>query len=146
MLEGSAADGREHPDRLAAHGSREVALYLVLRSEESACESLKIQPLVLCFSKCPVVEIKPRDPKPQVSLSWHSALDHVTVQVVDNGPGLANPANRFVPFYTTKPEGSGIGLVRAQQIATAHKGTLTLSNRVDAPGCIAELRLPLRHT
>jgi len=48
---------------LAAHGSREVAdsLYLVLRIEESACESLKIQPLVLCFSKCPVVEIETVD-------------------------------------------------------------------------------------
>ncbi len=88
----------------------------------------------------------PRDSRPEVSVSWHSTPDHVTVQVVDNGPGLTNPANLFVPFYTTKPEGSGIGLVLAQQIATAHKGTLTLSNRVDAPGCMAELRLPLQHT
>ena len=88
----------------------------------------------------------PRDSKPEVSVSCHSTPDHVTVQVVDNGPGLTNPANLFVPFYTTKPKGSGIGLVLAQQIATAHKGTLTLSNRVDAPGCMAELRLPLRHT
>ncbi len=86
----------------------------------------------------------PRDSRPQVSVSWHSTPDHVTIQIVDNGPGLTNPANLFVPFYTTKPEGSGIGLVLAQQIASAHKGTLTLRNRIGETGCIAELRLPLQ--
>jgi len=85
----------------------------------------------------------PRDSRPKVSISWHSTSDQVTLQIVDNGPGLTNPANLFVPFYTTKPEGSGIGLVLAQQIASAHKGTLALSNRVGQAGCIAELRLPL---
>ncbi len=86
----------------------------------------------------------PQDSEPQVLLKWTSISDQVALQIVDNGPGLTNPANLFVPFYTTKPEGSGIGLVLAQQIATAHRGTLTLSNRGDAPGCIAELRLPLQ--
>lgn len=60
--------------------------------------------------------------------------------LLDRGSGLANPANLFVPFYTTKPQGSGIGLVLARRIAEAHQGSLTLSNRADSPGCQALLR------
>ncbi len=84
--------------------------------------------------------------KPEVSLGWNTLFDQVVLHITDNGPGLTNTANLFVPFYTTKPEGSGIGLILAQQIATAHKGTVTLANREDAQGCMAELRLPLQHT
>ena len=50
----------------------------------------------------------------------------------------------FVPFFTTKPEGSGIGLALSRQIAEAHGGALSLVNRADRTGCRAELRLPLR--
>ena len=79
---------------------------------------------------------------PLVVVSWTATPSQATLHIHDNGPGLINPANLFVPFYTTKPEGSGIGLVLAQQIATAHKGSITLSNNPDAPGCTAEFRLP----
>lgn len=79
---------------------------------------------------------------PLVVVSWTATPSQATLHIRDNGPGLINPANLFVPFYTTKPEGSGIGLVLAQQIATAHKGSITLSNNPDPPGCTAELRLP----
>ncbi len=65
------------------------------------------------------------------------------IRIVDNGLGLLNPVNLFVPFYTTKPNGTGIGLALAQQILIAHKGAVTLTNRTDVPGCIAEIRLPL---
>jgi len=61
--------------------------------------------------------------------------------VEDDGPGLPSPANLFVPFFTTKQHGSGIGLVLSRQIAEAHGGTLTLENLL--PGCRARLRLPL---
>jgi nitrogen fixation/metabolism regulation signal transduction histidine kinase len=61
--------------------------------------------------------------------------------VQDGGPGLSNTTNLFVPFFTTKPGGSGIGLVLSRQIAEAHGGTLTLANRDGAPGCEARLRL-----
>jgi two-component system, NtrC family, nitrogen regulation sensor histidine kinase NtrY len=57
--------------------------------------------------------------------------------------GLASTANLFVPFFTTKPGGSGIGLVLSRQIAEAHGGTLTLENRARGRGCEARLRLPL---
>ena len=78
-----------------------------------------------------------------VCVTWRVASSSATIQIVDNGLGLMNPENLFVPFYTTKPEGSGIGLVLAQQIAMAHKGSVSLRNNSDAVGCIAEVRLPL---
>jgi two-component system, NtrC family, nitrogen regulation sensor histidine kinase NtrY len=62
--------------------------------------------------------------------------------VEDDGPGLSNTGNLFVPFFTTKPGGSGIGLVLSRQIAEAHGGALTLDNREDRQGCRASLRLP----
>jgi signal transduction histidine kinase len=65
------------------------------------------------------------------------------VWIEDEGPGLPETANLFVPFFTTKPHGTGVGLVLCRQIAEAHAGTLTLENRRDTRGCRALLRLPL---
>lgn len=78
-----------------------------------------------------------------VSLAWESDGQAVTVSVLDEGLGLANTANLFVPFFTTKPGGSGIGLVLCRQIAEAHGGSLTLANRSGVRGCRARLTLPL---
>jgi two-component system, NtrC family, nitrogen regulation sensor histidine kinase NtrY len=81
---------------------------------------------------------------PEVKIVWESVGSEVIITVLDNGPGLTNPGNLFVPFYTTKPSGTGIGLVLAQQIAQAHRGSVHLGNRTDGQvGCKAELRLPL---
>ncbi len=79
-----------------------------------------------------------------VALGWKRSGARVEIWVADDGPGLPNTANLFVPFFTTKPGGSGIGLVLSRQIAEAHGGTLTLENRAGHRGCIAWLRLPLR--
>ena len=79
---------------------------------------------------------------PEVRLAWTRTAEDVVISITDNGPGLSNEANLFVPFYTTKPEGTGIGLMLAQQIAEAHLGSVRLSNRIDTRGCVAELRLP----
>ncbi len=78
-----------------------------------------------------------------VATGWTKAAFHVEIWVRDDGPGLANTTNLFVPFFTTKPSGSGIGLVLSRQIAEGHDGSLTLENRQDRRGCIARLRLPL---
>jgi len=78
-----------------------------------------------------------------VTIGWDANRTHVDIWVQDEGPGLASTANLFVPFFTTKPGGSGIGLVLSRQIAEAHGGTLMLENRAGARGCIARLRLPL---
>ncbi|MGE5569902.1 MAG: sensor histidine kinase [Rhodospirillales bacterium] len=78
-----------------------------------------------------------------VEVSWRRAGAFLEVTVEDEGPGLGSTANLFVPFFTTKPGGSGIGLVLSRQIAEAHGGTLTLQNRPAGRGCQALLRLPL---
>jgi two-component system nitrogen regulation sensor histidine kinase NtrY len=77
-----------------------------------------------------------------VEVGWEVHNGRLEVWVRDDGPGLADTANLFVPFYTTKPAGSGIGLALSRQIAEAHGGTLTLSNRKGARGCEARLSLP----
>lgn len=81
---------------------------------------------------------------PQVLLSWITRGDRVVISIEDNGAGLMNPSNVFVPFYTTKPNGSGIGLVLSRQIAEAHGGSLELSNRPDQRGCAVRIDIPLR--
>jgi len=77
-----------------------------------------------------------------VTLGWRRLKDTVGIWVDDEGPGLSNTANLFVPFFTTKPGGSGIGLVLCRQIAEAHEGSLRLENRADKRGCRAALTLP----
>src|SRR5579871_5620657 len=78
-----------------------------------------------------------------VRVGWLCQSTHLTVWVRDEGPGLPNSSNLFVPFFTTKPAGSGIGLVLSRQIAEAHGGSLTLQNAADGPGCEARLILPI---
>jgi two-component system nitrogen regulation sensor histidine kinase NtrY len=78
-----------------------------------------------------------------VEIGWAQSNGNIEVWIKDEGPGLANTANLFVPFFTTKANGSGIGLVLSRQIAEAHGGTLTLENRRRVRGCEALLRLPL---
>jgi len=78
-----------------------------------------------------------------VRVEWSAGISHLDLVILDEGPGISNPANLFVPFFTTKPGGSGIGLVLSRQIAEAHGGSLTLENRTDRRGCKAHLRLPL---
>jgi len=81
-----------------------------------------------------------------VDVCWEANSDALTIEITDSGHGLANSANLFVPFFTTKPGGSGIGLVLSRQIAEAHGGSLRLENRESSTGCVARLRLPLHRT
>ena len=77
-----------------------------------------------------------------VQLQWQKYQQGVRIQIIDSGMGLPSSDNLFVPFYTTKEHGSGIGLFLCRQIVEAHDGTLQLVNRQDAQGCIAECWLP----
>jgi two-component system nitrogen regulation sensor histidine kinase NtrY len=78
-----------------------------------------------------------------VTIGWKREGRAFELWIEDEGAGLTNASNLFVPFFTTKPGGSGIGLVLSRQIAEAHGGTLTLENRLDRCGCRAYLRLPI---
>jgi two-component system, NtrC family, nitrogen regulation sensor histidine kinase NtrY len=82
--------------------------------------------------------------KGAVRVEWQRSGEALEVRVLDEGHGIAHTANLFVPFYTTKADGTGIGLVLSRQIAEAHGGTLTLRNRTDSRGAEARLTLPVR--
>ncbi|MCX5644857.1 MAG: ATP-binding protein [Phycisphaerae bacterium] len=79
----------------------------------------------------------------QVLIGWRLDADRIEIHVDDDGPGLPGGTDVFVPFFTTKDHGSGIGLTLSRQIAEAHGGSLTLENHANQPGCRACLRLPV---
>jgi two-component system nitrogen regulation sensor histidine kinase NtrY len=81
--------------------------------------------------------------QPTVVVDWKLVDKDLVLTIQDNGPGLMNPANVFVPFYTTKPQGSGIGLILSRQICEAHGGSLEFANRMDDSGCIVTVVLPI---
>jgi signal transduction histidine kinase len=90
--------------------------------------------------------------KPKVTLNWmlegqnqgQNDNQSVLLTIEDNGLGLLNPSNAFVPFYTTKPAGSGIGLALSRQIVEAHGGSIELSNLNGERGCQVRVKLPCR--
>jgi two-component system, NtrC family, nitrogen regulation sensor histidine kinase NtrY len=89
------------------------------------------------------LELHSEEKPAEVEINWENANGNLQIRVADQGPGLLNPDNAFVPFYTTKAEGTGIGLVLSRQIAEAHHGSIHLSNRLDRVGCVATVTLPV---
>ena len=88
------------------------------------------------------LEANPKDAAP-VQLSCRLRDGHCEFEIADHGAGIGNPDNLFVPFYTTKPEGAGIGLILCRQIAGKHHGRVSLENNPAGPGAVARLILPL---
>jgi nitrogen fixation/metabolism regulation signal transduction histidine kinase len=94
-------------------------------------------------SRAPSSRPSTRPCTPEVTIRATADTDLVSIAIEDNGPGLANPENLFVPLYTTKKAGSGVGLALARQIVEAHGGAIELRNRPNHQGCTAEVRIPL---
>jgi two-component system, NtrC family, nitrogen regulation sensor histidine kinase NtrY len=90
----------------------------------------------------PPPKVPPKSDCAMVTVRWDANDKEVTLAVDDEGPGLLNPANVFTPFYTTKPNGSGVGLVLSRQIAEAHHGRIEIENRASGRGCSVRVVLP----
>jgi two-component system nitrogen regulation sensor histidine kinase NtrY len=110
------------------------------------CDSAQIEQLLINLLKnaveAPLEQRVVSRTDATASLRWRKVGGFVEFLIEDNGPGIAQATNLFVPFFTTKPEGSGIGLVLCRQIAENHGGFLSLANRSGIGGCVATLRLP----
>jgi nitrogen fixation/metabolism regulation signal transduction histidine kinase len=112
-----------------------------------SCDCAQIEQVLINLVKNAVDAVREtataERPDAGVRIAWHKTSGQIEIAVEDDGPGISNSGNLFVPFFTTKPEGSGIGLVLCRQIAENHSGSLTLENRADGQtGSIARLRLP----
>ena len=83
------------------------------------------------------------DGSKSILIKVNREADSITVNIIDSGVGIKNTDNLFTPFYTTKKQGSGIGLVLCRQIIEAHQGDLSLENRSDQQGCIVKIELPI---
>lgn len=77
-----------------------------------------------------------------VTISWETNTPYFKLEIRDQGSGISNPDNLFVPFYSTKKQGSGIGLVLCRQIVEAHNGHFIITNRADTAGCCARIEIP----
>jgi two-component system nitrogen regulation sensor histidine kinase NtrY len=113
----------------------QMLINLLRNAVEAALESAQ--------TNTPTQEDQARQkPNPEVVMHWELTEKDLVLTIDDNGPGLMNPSNAFVPFYTTKPAGSGIGLVLCRQVAEAHGGSIELLNLSDRRGCQARIILP----
>ncbi len=121
---------------LADHGQLEQMLINLLRN---AAEAVLGQSPSGETPKAPEVA---DSGQAHATVTWKLIDKDVVLTIEDNGPGLMNPSNAFVPFYTTKPEGSGIGLVLSRQIVEAHGGTIEVANRRGRRGCEVKITLP----
>jgi nitrogen fixation/metabolism regulation signal transduction histidine kinase len=83
-------------------------------------------------------------PGPEVAVGWSVRGDRLRLWIHDNGPGVASTANLFVPFFSTKADGSGIGLALSRHIVEAHGGSIALRDRTDAEGAELVMELPLQ--
>jgi nitrogen fixation/metabolism regulation signal transduction histidine kinase len=130
----------------------QLLINLVRNAVESAlsCAEEETETTPVPHTEAPAAAVAQRHPartgppcRPEVTIKAAEEGDLVCITIEDNGPGLANPENLFVPLYTTKKTGSGVGLALARQIVEAHGGVIELRNKPNHTGCIAEVRIPI---
>ncbi len=124
------------PDQL------EQMLINLVRNAADAVLELSTGAVQTKHSNLPSDSSSNSDADRKVGVRWDITEADVNLLVEDNGPGLMNPANVFTPFYTTKPSGSGVGLVLSRQIAEAHGGRIEIANRTETRGCVVKVVLP----
>jgi nitrogen fixation/metabolism regulation signal transduction histidine kinase len=83
------------------------------------------------------------DKSADILVRANTDVDSIIIEIIDSGVGINNTDNLFTPFYTTKKQGSGIGLVLCREIIEAHQGNLSLENRSDQQGCIVKIELSI---
>lgn len=116
---------------------------LALEDVKLSIDVVQFEQVLINLVKNAVEAIKNADVEGRVSISWQQQDKHLKLSIKDDGTGVSNPDNLFVPFYTTKVKGSGIGLVLCRQIIEAHGGKIHLTNRAGVRGCKATIELPL---
>lgn len=128
--------------RVAALEQRREVRVLSPESVSVLADAAQLEQLLINLIRNAVEAVEQAGGTGEVEVEWRKRAGTVEISVLDEGPGIAGGKNLFVPFYTTKPGGTGIGLVLSRQIAEAHGGSLTLGNREGRRGCEALLRLP----
>jgi len=104
-------------------------------------DAVQLEQVLINLVKNAVEAIKNTNVEGKVCISWQQQGKTFKLVILDDGTGVSNPDNLFVPFYTTKAQGTGIGLVLCRQIIEAHGGKLSLTNRAETKGCIAVIEL-----
>jgi len=106
-------------------------------------DPVQIEQVLINLIKNAVESVNSTNKNGKIEVSWNLNKDRFQLMIGDQGAGISNESNLFVPFYTTKKQGSGIGLVLCRQILEVHDGKLSLKNKTNETGCIATIDLPL---
>lgn len=104
-------------------------------------DPVQFEQVLINLFKNAVEAMEKNNPRGKVSVNWSAAASRFKLTICDQGGGISNPHNIFVPFYSTKKHGTGIGLVLCRQIVEAHGGRLSIANRPDGSGCCAAIEL-----
>jgi nitrogen fixation/metabolism regulation signal transduction histidine kinase len=125
-----------HENTITVETKQDVTLYI---------DTVQIEQVLINLVKNAVEAIAATGAAGEINIRWRVENSILVMTITDEGIGIANDGNMFVPFYTTKKQGSGIGLVFCRQIVEVHDGELSLTNRLNKPGCKVTLKLPLSH-
>ena len=108
-------------------------------------DPVQFEQVLINLFKNAIESMSQTNPNGDIRVQWFAAEPLFKLIIRDQGGGISNPDNLFVPFYSTKQHGSGIGLVLCRQIIEAHNGHLSITNQINSPGCCASIEIPFSH-